>query len=41
MAILNHFGGLQEVQKASTKELQKVNGISHSLATKIVASLKN
>ena len=40
MAILNHFGGIQEVQKASTKELQKVSGISDSLATKIVASFK-
>ena len=39
-ALLNHFGGLQEVQKASLNEIQKVNGISLSLATKIVEKLR-
>ena len=39
-ALLNHFGGLQEIKKAGTDELQKVSGISLALATKIVASLR-
>ncbi len=39
-ALLNHFGGLQEVQKASVNEIQKVKGISLSLATKIVKKLR-
>lgn len=34
-ALLNHFGGLQEIQKASTDEMQKVSGISRQLAYKI------
>ncbi|KAA0448650.1 MAG: excinuclease ABC subunit UvrC [Candidatus Thioglobus sp.] len=39
-ALLNHFGGLQEVQKASAAEIQKVSSISASLATKIVEKLR-
>jgi excinuclease ABC subunit C len=34
-ALLNHFGGLQELKQASVEEMQKVNGISLTLATKI------
>jgi len=40
MALLNYFGGLQEVQKASCDELQKVSGINLALATKITNSFK-
>ena len=39
-ALLNHFGGLQEIQKASCDELQKVSGINLALATKIAASFR-
>ena len=39
-ALLNYFGGLQEIQKASSDELQKVNGINLTLATKIVESFR-
>ena len=39
-ALLNYFGGLQEIQKASSDELQKVNGINLALATKIVESFR-
>ena len=39
-ALLNHFGGLQEVQNASVDELQKVVGINSKLATKINESFK-
>ena len=39
-ALLNHFGGLQEIQKASLDELQKVVGINEKLAAKIVESIK-
>ena len=39
-ALLNHFGGLQEIEKAGTEELQKVSGINKALATKIVASFR-
>lgn len=39
-ALLNHFGGLQEIQKASLDELQKVVGINEKLATKISESFK-
>ena len=39
-ALLNYFGGLQEVQKASCDELQKVSGINLALATKITNSFK-
>jgi len=38
---LNHFGGLQEIEKASQEELQKVVGINSALATKIIEKLKN
>jgi excinuclease ABC subunit C len=40
MALLNYFGGLQEVQKSSCDELQKVSGINLALATKIANSFK-
>jgi len=39
-ALLNYFGGLQEIEKASNNELQKVVGINHKLATKIQETLK-
>ncbi len=39
-ALLNHFGGLQEIQKSSVNELIKVAGISQALATKIVKNFK-
>ena len=40
-ALLNYFGGLQEIKKASIDELQKVVGINYKLATKIQEILKN
>ncbi len=39
-ALLNYFGGLQEIQKASCDEIQKVDGISKALADKIVEKLR-
>ena len=39
-ALLNHFGGLQEVQNASVDELQKVVGINSKLASKINESFR-
>ncbi len=39
-ALLNYFGGLQEVQKANIDEIAKVNGISQQLATKIAKSFR-
>lgn len=39
-ALLNYFGGLQEIQKASTDEMIKVKGISKELADKIVKIFK-
>jgi len=39
-ALLNYFGGLQEVQNASVDELQKVVGINSKLAIKISQSFK-
>ncbi|CAC9548656.1 Excinuclease ABC subunit C [uncultured Gammaproteobacteria bacterium] len=39
-ALLNYFGGLQEVQKASRDEIAKVEGISQALADKIAEKLK-
>ncbi len=39
-ALLNHFGGIQEIKNASVDELQKVVGINFKLATKIQESLK-
>ena len=40
-ALLNYFGGLQEIEKASLDELQKVVGINYKLATKIKERFKN
>jgi len=40
-ALLNYFGGLQEIKKSSIDELQKVVGINYKLATKIQETLKN
>ena len=40
-ALLNYFGGLQEIKNASIDELQKVVGINYKLATKIQETLKN
>ncbi len=39
-ALLNYFGGIQEINSASIDELQKVVGINLKLATKIRESLK-
>lgn len=39
-ALLNYFGGLQEINNASINELQKVVGINLKLATKIQETLK-
>ena len=39
-ALLNYFGGIQEIESASVDELQKVVGINYKLATKIQESLK-
>lgn len=40
LALLNHFGGLQEIAKASREEIAKVEGISLALADKIRENLK-
>jgi len=40
-ALMNYFGGLQEIKNASIDELQKVVGINYKLATKIQEILKN
>ena len=39
-ALLNYFGGLQEIKNSSIDELQKVVGINYKLATKIQEILK-
>ena len=39
-ALLNYFGGLQEIKNSSIDELQKVVGINRKLATKIQETLK-
>jgi len=39
--LLRHFGGLQEVRKASIVELAKVNGISKKIAEDIYSALHN
>ncbi|MCH9645488.1 MAG: excinuclease ABC subunit UvrC [Proteobacteria bacterium] len=40
-ALLNYFGGLQEIKQASVDEIQKVHGINLALATKIVEMLNS
>jgi excinuclease ABC subunit C len=40
-ALINFFGGLQEINNASAEELAKVPGISKALAEEIYASLHN
>ena len=40
-ALLNYFGGLQEIKNASVDEMQKVSGINLALATKIVETLNS
>lgn len=40
-ALFNHFGGLQEIKKASITELQKIDGINYKLAYKITESIKD
>lgn len=40
-ALLNYFGGLQEIKQASVNEIQKVSGINLTLATKIVDTLNS
>lgn len=39
-ALLKHFGGLQGIQQAGIKDLNKVNGINQDLAEKIYRYLK-
>ena len=39
--LINYFGGLQEINKASIGEIAKVRGISHQLAESIYAALHN
>ena len=39
-ALLNYFGGFQEIQKANRDEIAKVDGISLALADKIVEKLR-
>lgn len=40
-ALFNHFGGLQEIKKASVAELKKIDGINTKLAYKITQSVKD
>jgi excinuclease ABC subunit C len=40
-ALLNYFGGLEEIKQASVDEIQKVSGINLALATKIVETLNS
>ncbi len=39
--IINHFGGIQGVLKASIRELKSIDGISEKLATTIYTSIHN
>ena len=39
--LINYFGGLQEINKASIEEIAKVRGVSHQLAESIYAALHN
>lgn len=41
LAILKHFGSFEKIEKASVKELKKVNGINEELAKKILDYLNN
>ncbi len=38
--LLNHFGGLQEIKRASIEELERVSGINRALAQRIYDELK-
>ncbi|MFA0812222.1 excinuclease ABC subunit UvrC [Microbulbifer epialgicus] len=40
-ALLRHFGGLQEIKKASVTEIESVDGISRKLAQDIYSALHN
>lgn len=39
--LINYFGGLQEIRKASSDEIAKVRGVSRKLAENIYAALHN
>lgn len=39
--LLSHFGGLQEIKRASAEELSKAKGISQKMAEEIYAALHN
>ena len=39
--LINYFGGIQEIRKASRDEIAKVKGVSHGLADAIYAALHN
>lgn len=39
--LLSHFGGLQEIKRASVEELSKAKGISQKMAEEIYAALHN
>ncbi len=40
-ALLTHFGGIQEIQRASVEEIAKVSTISRQMAEEIYAHLHN
>ncbi|MBN4053643.1 excinuclease ABC subunit UvrC, partial [Haliea sp. AH-315-K21] len=40
-ALINHFGGQQEIKRASIEDLQKVPGVSHSLAESLYDIIHN
>ena len=39
--LLNHFGGMQEIVRASAKDIAVVSGISHKIAEEIYSALHN
>ena len=39
--LLNHFGGMQGLSKASQQEIEKVQGISNKIAEDVYAALHN